>query len=232
MIRTVAMAKLVTQRLAFETADEVLQLHGGAGYMLEYPIQRAWRDARLGPIGGGTDDIMRQIIVPGMAHTGAARAGVSNLTMTAGTEWARAGVRVNEVAPGLVASSGLDTYEEPLRSLIRTYPATIPSGRMAVEAEVSGAVCFLLSPGGGVHHRDVPAGRRRERPGRTGSGRCGSTTACPASTASTGPSCPRCSTRTRSRPAAPPGCPTRWVGDPTVRWGTPAGTSSLTSTSR
>lgn len=62
VIRTVAMAKLVTQRLAFETADEVLQLHGGAGYMLEYPIQRAWRDARLGPIGGGTDDIMRQII--------------------------------------------------------------------------------------------------------------------------------------------------------------------------
>ncbi len=83
---------------------------------------------------------------PGMAHTGAARAGVSNLTMTAGTEWARAGVRVNEVAPGLVASSGLDTYEEPLRSLIRTYPATIPSGRLAGEAEVSGAVCFLLSP--------------------------------------------------------------------------------------
>ncbi len=62
VIRTVAMAKLVTQRLAFETADEVLQLHGGAGYMLAYPIQRAWRDARLGPIGGGTDDIMRQII--------------------------------------------------------------------------------------------------------------------------------------------------------------------------
>jgi citronellol/citronellal dehydrogenase len=82
---------------------------------------------------------------PGMAHTGAARAGVSNLTMTAATEWGRAGVRVNEVAPGLIASSGLDTYEEPLRSLIRTYPANIPLGRLANEAEVSGAVCFLLS---------------------------------------------------------------------------------------
>jgi citronellol/citronellal dehydrogenase len=83
---------------------------------------------------------------PGMGHTGAARAGVANLTMTAATEWGRAGVRVNEVAPGLVASSGLDTYEEPLRSLIRTYPGNIPLGRMANEAEVSAAVCFLLSP--------------------------------------------------------------------------------------
>lgn len=82
---------------------------------------------------------------PGMAHTGAARAGVSNLTMSAATEWGRAGVRVNEVAPGLIASSGLDTYEEPFRSLIRSFPANIPLGRLANEAEVSGAVCFLLS---------------------------------------------------------------------------------------
>lgn len=83
---------------------------------------------------------------PGMAHTGAARAGVANLTMTAAIEWARANVRVNEVAPGLIASSGLDTYDEPMRSLIRSFPATIPAQRLANEAEVSGAVCFLLSP--------------------------------------------------------------------------------------
>jgi alkylation response protein AidB-like acyl-CoA dehydrogenase len=62
VIRTAAMAKLVTQRLAFEVADEGVQIHGGAGYMMDYPIQRAWRDARLGPIGGGTDEIMRQLI--------------------------------------------------------------------------------------------------------------------------------------------------------------------------
>jgi alkylation response protein AidB-like acyl-CoA dehydrogenase len=62
LIRTVAMAKLLTQRLAFEVADECVQVHGGAGYMMEYPVQRAWRDARLGPIGGGTDEIMKQII--------------------------------------------------------------------------------------------------------------------------------------------------------------------------
>jgi acyl-CoA dehydrogenase len=62
VLRAVAMAKLVTQRLAFDVADECVQVHGGAGYMMEYAAQRAWRDARLGPIGGGTDEIMKEII--------------------------------------------------------------------------------------------------------------------------------------------------------------------------
>ncbi|MDX1622247.1 MAG: acyl-CoA dehydrogenase family protein, partial [Nitriliruptorales bacterium] len=62
VIRATAMAKLLTQRMAFEVADECVQVHGGAGYMMEYPAQRFWRDARLGPIGGGTDEIMREIL--------------------------------------------------------------------------------------------------------------------------------------------------------------------------
>ncbi len=62
VMRATAMAKLVTQRLAFEVADECVQVHGGAGYLMEYRAQRYWRDARLGPIGGGTDDIMLEII--------------------------------------------------------------------------------------------------------------------------------------------------------------------------
>ena len=62
IVRTAAMAKLLTQRMAFEVADEGLQIHGGSGYMMDSPIQRAWRDARLGPIGGGTDEIMRQLV--------------------------------------------------------------------------------------------------------------------------------------------------------------------------
>ncbi len=62
IVRTAAMAKLATQRLAFEVADEGVQIHGRAGYVQAHPIQRAWRDARLGPIGGGTDEIMRQLI--------------------------------------------------------------------------------------------------------------------------------------------------------------------------
>jgi acyl-CoA dehydrogenase len=61
-IREVTMAKLKTQRDAFEVADDAIQVHGGAGYMQEYDVERAARDARLGPIGGGTDEIMKEIL--------------------------------------------------------------------------------------------------------------------------------------------------------------------------
>jgi acyl-CoA dehydrogenase len=61
-IREVTMAKLFTQRALLEVADECLQIHGGYGYMREYGIERAVRDARLGPIGGGTDEIMKEIL--------------------------------------------------------------------------------------------------------------------------------------------------------------------------
>ena len=58
----VVIAKLHTQRAAFALMDDAVQLHGGAGYMTEVGIERAFRDARLGPIGGGTDEIMREIL--------------------------------------------------------------------------------------------------------------------------------------------------------------------------
>ncbi len=61
-IREVSMAKLVTQRSLLEVADQSLQIHGGYGYMREYGIERAVRDARLGPIGGGTDEVMKEIL--------------------------------------------------------------------------------------------------------------------------------------------------------------------------
>jgi acyl-CoA dehydrogenase len=61
-IREVTMAKLATQRTMLEVADECLQIHGGYGYMREYGIERAVRDARLGPIGGGTDEVMKEIL--------------------------------------------------------------------------------------------------------------------------------------------------------------------------
>ena len=61
-VREVTIAKLATQRAAFEAIDACLQIHGGAGYMVEYGIERAARDARLGPIGGGTDEIMKEIL--------------------------------------------------------------------------------------------------------------------------------------------------------------------------
>jgi acyl-CoA dehydrogenase len=61
-LREVTMAKLLTQRACFELMDDCLQIHGGAGYMRELWVERAARDARLGPIGGGSDEIMREIL--------------------------------------------------------------------------------------------------------------------------------------------------------------------------
>ena len=61
-LREVTMAKLLTQRACYELMDACLQIHGGAGYMRELWVERAVRDARLGPIGGGTDEIMREIL--------------------------------------------------------------------------------------------------------------------------------------------------------------------------
>jgi acyl-CoA dehydrogenase len=61
-IREVTQAKLFTQRALCDVADEAIQIHGGYGYMREYGVERAYRDARLGPIGGGTDEIMKEIL--------------------------------------------------------------------------------------------------------------------------------------------------------------------------
>ena len=59
---TAAMAKVETSELQFRTLDACLQLHGGYGYMREYPIARAWADARVQRIYGGSNEIMREII--------------------------------------------------------------------------------------------------------------------------------------------------------------------------
>jgi acyl-CoA dehydrogenase len=65
-IREVTAAKLFTQRAAVEVADETVQIHGGYGYMREFEVERALRDARLGPIGGGTDEVMKEILGRGL----------------------------------------------------------------------------------------------------------------------------------------------------------------------
>jgi len=86
--------------------------------------------------------------MPNMGHSGAARAGVENLTKTQAWEWGSKGVRVNAVAPGWVNSSGFDTYEdETMKELIRNFRFHVPLKRVATEAEVSSVLCFLLSKG-------------------------------------------------------------------------------------
>ena len=84
--------------------------------------------------------------MPGMGHSGAARAGMANLTQSAAFEWAHAGVRVNAVAPGWVASSGMDSYGEAIQPIIKKLRAHVPLRRLATESEISGVICFLLSP--------------------------------------------------------------------------------------
>jgi alkylation response protein AidB-like acyl-CoA dehydrogenase len=61
-VREISMAKLYTARMACEVTDECLQIHGGAGYMKEYGIERTWRDMRLNRIGAGTDEVMLDVI--------------------------------------------------------------------------------------------------------------------------------------------------------------------------
>ena len=82
--------------------------------------------------------------MPGMGHSGAARAGMLNFTETAALEWAP--VRVNAVAPGWIASSGMDHYGPEMRARIRGLHKHVPLGRLGTESEVSAAIVFLLSP--------------------------------------------------------------------------------------
>lgn len=83
--------------------------------------------------------------MPGMGHSGAARAGMENFTKTAAFEWGQSGVRVNAIAPGWIISSGMDTYEGAFKAIIPKLEQAVPLSRMGSESEVSGAVCFLLS---------------------------------------------------------------------------------------
>jgi citronellol/citronellal dehydrogenase len=103
--------------------------------------------------------------MPGMAHSGAARAGMLNLTQTLAYEWAP--IRINAVAPGWIDSSGLDTYPAQHRPMIDRFPQLVPAGRLGTQAEVAAAIVFLLSPAaafvsGSVLRIDGAVPNRRE----------------------------------------------------------------------
>jgi citronellol/citronellal dehydrogenase len=84
--------------------------------------------------------------MPFLGHTGAARAGVDNFAKTASIEWAKFGVRINSVAPGIVESSGLSKYEPAFIERARLNQTKIPMKRFSTESEISSAIVFLLSP--------------------------------------------------------------------------------------
>ncbi|HUH05893.1 MAG TPA: SDR family oxidoreductase [Kofleriaceae bacterium] len=80
---------------------------------------------------------------PGMVHTGAARAGVENMTMTLAVEWAQFGVRVNAVAPGIIRSSGTAQYPP---ELLEMAVKNTPVKRAGSVEEVAASIVFLSSP--------------------------------------------------------------------------------------
>ena len=124
----------------FET---VVRTNLVGGFLVAREVYTQWMAAHGGAIVNIVADMWRSM--PGMGHSGAARAGMVNFTQTAAVEWAPSGVRVNAVAPGWIASSGLDHYEGAAKALIPRLRAAVPLGRLGTEAECSAAICFLLS---------------------------------------------------------------------------------------
>ena len=124
--------------------EAVVNTNLTGGFLLARECFRQW----MGEHGGAIVNIVADMwgSMPGMGHSGAARAGMVSFTETAAVEWARAGVRVNAVAPGYIASSGMDNYPPEAAQMLRAIPRTVPAGRMGTEAEVSAAIAFLLSP--------------------------------------------------------------------------------------
>src|SRR5690554_2057028 len=78
-----------------------------------------------------------------MSHTGAARAGVDNLTKSLAVEWVRFNIQVNAIAPGIIASSGLDQYPE---EFIKNITDAIPGGKMGTTEEIAWPTLFLTTP--------------------------------------------------------------------------------------
>ena len=83
---------------------------------------------------------------PGMAHTGAARAGVENLTKTLAVEWSPYNIRLNCIAPGTIESSGLETYPPPVQQQLEHAKNSIPLKRFGTVEDIANATCFLASP--------------------------------------------------------------------------------------
>ena len=118
-------------------------LTGGFIVMLE--VYNRWMIDHGGAIVNMIADIWHGW--PHFSHSAAARGGMLTLSECAATEWAESGVRVNTVAPGSIASQGLDTYEDKDTAFIRNdLTPGIPLQRFGTEAEVSAAIVYLLSP--------------------------------------------------------------------------------------
>ncbi|RYY82365.1 MAG: SDR family oxidoreductase, partial [Comamonadaceae bacterium] len=124
--------------------DAVVATNLTGGFLLARECYLQSMEAHGGAIVNIVADIWGSM--PGMAHSGAARAGMVSFTETAAVEWARSGVRVNAVAPGYIASSGMDHYPPEAGAMLREMQSTVPAGRFGNEAETAAGIAFLLSP--------------------------------------------------------------------------------------
>lgn len=146
--------------------EAVVQTNLTGGFLLA----RECLNQSMAEHGGAIVNIVADMFgsMPNMGHSGAARAGMVSLTETAAFEWAQYGVRVNAVAPGYIASSGMDQYPPEMRETIRAFPRTVPLQRFGTESEVAAAIAFLLSDAAafmtGTTLR-VDGGRPNVRPG-------------------------------------------------------------------
>jgi citronellol/citronellal dehydrogenase len=123
--------------------DTVVRTNLTGGFLMAREVYLQWMKQQRG---GAIVNMIANMWsgMPNMGHSGAARAGMLNFTETAALEWAP--VRVNAVAPGWIASSGLDRYPPEMRERIRALHQKVPLGRIGTESEVSAAIVFLLSP--------------------------------------------------------------------------------------
>lgn len=112
----------------------------GTWYMTRTMAQGFFLPQRQGVVVNIIANIFRGF--PGMAHTGAARAAVENLTRTLAVEWASKGVRINAVAPGIIRSSGLEQYPP---QLLEGISDKIPMKRLGSVEDVAHATLFLAS---------------------------------------------------------------------------------------
>jgi citronellol/citronellal dehydrogenase len=125
----------------FET---VVRTNLTGGFLMARECFTQWMNDHGGAIVNVVADMWMGM--PGMGHSGAARAGMVNLTETLACEWGLCHVRVNAVAPGWIASSGFDNYPEGMKEFILGLPDKVPLGRVGTESECSAAIVFLLSP--------------------------------------------------------------------------------------
>jgi citronellol/citronellal dehydrogenase len=131
------------EKISLNGWDAVVRnnLHGT--FLMSRECYTQWMQHHGGAIVNMLADIWGGM--PGMGHSGAARAGVWNFTETAACEWGHAGVRVNAVAPGWIASGGMDSYHEDYQALLRTLKHKVPLQRFGTESELASAAVFLLS---------------------------------------------------------------------------------------